>query len=563
MQKLKEYIRHLVWQERAQVRETGRVFVVILVCLTSIVLVFGALFYLLENFYYSTPKTLVECFYFVWITFATIGYTDEGFTGGSLIRVFTILVGAYLITRFIVLSAHVYARIVVEEVYNLRVIEQMRRKLKQAKGHFLIFGDDRELVNKIIEGLLNRGEEVFYISENEELTKEFHKIYKDLKYLNLKVFKEDSLDLLRLDEADGAYLLFIEDEKNILLSALLEGRVRTISRYSGDFAAVPRFKRVGVAPISPHFSGGLKMVSTMIRPKVTEFLDKYVFPERALLEFRKVPPSEEPEGELLQIPLCGIVNGKMDFNTPPTPGQEMLAIAFRDSHTANRKLGELVAADLPVRTDRFLVLGGGLIGATVLGEVCATRREVMIIDPNEKKIESLRSLYGETGITYTVGDGTTVDYDINQFDGVAIATPMDEKNFTIGLDFAGTRIHRVVRAIDDDMDHHYRKIGAIPVFVGKVGSERMLREVTNKFANDVLLRMLQQFWRMDEVFITRPGSRTDLLEQYPGRVIALCRDKMCYFGVDAEENLQWGDVLLICGHVDENKKLRISHRQED
>ena len=127
MQKFKEYIRHLVWQERAQVRETGRVFVVILVCLTSIVLVFGALFYFLENFYYSTPKTLVECFYFVWITFATIGYTDEGFTGGSLIRVFTILVGAYLITRFIVLSAHVYARIVVEEVYNLRVIEAGQR----------------------------------------------------------------------------------------------------------------------------------------------------------------------------------------------------------------------------------------------------------------------------------------------------------------------------------------------------------------------------------------------------------------------------------------------------
>jgi len=563
VEKFKEYIQHLFWQERAQVRETGRVYVVILVCLVSIVSVFGVLFYFLENFYYGTPKTLVECFYFVWITFATIGYTDEGFTGGTLIRVFTILVGAYLITRFIVLSAYVYARIVVEEVYNLRVIEQMKKQLRQAKGHFLIFGDDRELINKIIEGLLNRGEEVFFISENEELTKEFHQIYKNLIYLNLKVFKEDSLDLLRLGEAGGAYLLFKEDEKNILLSALLEGRLQVISRYSGDFAAVPRFKRVGVEPISPHFSGGLKMVSTMIRPKVTEFLDRYVFPERALLEFRKVPPSEEPEGELLQVPLCGIVNGRMNFNIPPTPGQEMLAIAFRDSLTASRKLGEMAAADLPVRTDKFLVLGGGLIGATILGEVSATRREVMIIDPNEKKIESLRSIYGEVGITYMAGDGTTADYDVNQFDGVAIATPTDEKNFTIGLDFADTRIHRVVRAIDDDMDHHYRKIGAIPVFVGKVGSEHMLREVTNKFANDVLLRMLQQFWRMDEVFITRPGSRADLLEQYSGQVIALCRDKMCYFGVDADENLQWGDILLICGHVNENKKLRIYHRQED
>jgi len=87
--------------------------------------------------------------------------------------------------------------------------------------------------------------------------------------------------------------------------------------------------------------------------------------------------------------------------------------------------------------------------------------------------------------------------------------------------------------------------------------------VTNKFANEVLLRMLHQFWRMDEVFITNPGRMADLTEDYNGRVFALCRDKMCYFSVDAGENLQWGDVLLVCGHVDENKKLRFRHRQEE
>ncbi len=563
MQKLKDYLRHLLWQERAQLRETARVYVVILVCLTSIAVVFGGLYYLLEKFYYGTPRTLAECFYFVWITFSTIGYTDEGFTGGTLIRWITILVGAYLITRFIVLSAHVYARIVVEEVYNLRVIEQMKRQLKQAEGHFLIFGDDRELVNKIIEGLIERGEEVFYISEDEELMKEFKQEYKELKYLNLKAFKVDSLDLLRPEAASGAYLLFIEDEKNILLAALLRGRVLIISRFSGDFASAPRFIRVGVEPISPHFSGGLKMVSTMIRPKVTEFLDRFIFPQSSLLEFRKVPSTEEPEGEFQQVPICKIVDGKMDFNAPPEPGHDMLAIGFRDPQAAKRKLGRLDAADLPLRTNKFLVLGAGLIGSTIIGEVLATRREVMVIEPSEKKVEALQAVHGDKGITFMVGDGTMVDYDVNQFDGVAIATPVDEKNFTIGLDFADTRIHRVVRAIDDDMEHHYRKIGAIPVFVGKVGSERMLREVTNKFANEVLLRMLHQFWRMDEVFITNPGRMADLTEDYNGRVFALCRDKMCYFSVDAGENLQWGDVLLVCGHVDENKKLRFRHRQEE
>jgi len=562
VEKLKEYIRHLFWQERAQLRETARVYVVILVCLVSIVLIFGCIYYFLSRLY-GIEKTLVECFYFVWITFSTIGYTDEGFTDGSLIRAFTILVGAYLITRYIVLSAHVYARIVVEEVYKLRVIEQMKKQLKQAEGHFLIFGDDHELINKIIQGLLNRDEEVYFVSENEEMINDFSQTYKHLKHLKTKVFKEDTLDLLRPEKARNAYLLFVEDEKNILLSALLQGRVQAISRFSGDFTAVPRFKRLGVEPISPHFSGGLKMVSTMIRPKVTEFLDRFVFPERSLLEFRKTLYEEDRVKEMVDVPLCRVVDGKMDFTAAPEPGQEMLAIGFRDPLATVRKLGQLTAPDLPVRTDKFLVLGAGFIGATILGEVRATRRAVTVIEPNEKKIENLRAIHGEAGITYMVGDGTTVEYDVGDFDGVAIATPVDEKNFTIGLDFADSRVHRVVRAIDDDMDLHYRKIGAIPVFVGQVGSERMLREVTNRFANEVLLRMLQQFWRMDEVFISRPGKLADLTQKYPDRIIALCRDKMCFFGTDSEENLRWGDVLIVCGHVKNNKKLRISQRLED
>jgi voltage-gated potassium channel len=558
--KLKEYLRHLFWHERAQLRETARVYVVILVCLTSVILIFGILYYFLSRLY-GIEKTLAECFYFVWITFSTIGYTDEGFTGGSFIRVVTIFVGAYLITRYIVLSAHVYARIVVEEVYKLRVVERMKKQLQHADKHFLIFGDDRELINKIIQGLIKRGEEVFFISEDEKMVDEFSQEYNKLKYIKIKVFKEDTIDILRPEAASGAYLLFKEDGKNILLSALLKGRVRVISSFSGDFTAVSRFARVGVQPISPHFSGGLKMVSTMIRPKVTEFLDKFVFPERAVLEFRKMVPGESHEKNQ-HVPLCGMAGEKIDFALPPDPERGMLVIGYRDSGNASRKLGELTAADLPVRTDSFLILGAGMIGATILGESAATRREVTIIEPSEKKLEDLRALHGERGITYLVGDGTSMEYDVGKFDGVAIATPMDEKNFTIGLDFADSRVHRVVRAIDDDMDLHYRKIGAIPVFVGQVGSERMLREVTNKFANEVLLRMLQQFYRMDQVFITHPCKLSDVMNNYSGRIIAFCRDNVCYFGVDDNESFQWGDTLLICGQVEENKHLRILHRLE-
>ncbi|MEA2062624.1 MAG: hypothetical protein U9P14_02895, partial [Gemmatimonadota bacterium] len=265
MEKLKSYFRNLFLHEQAQSKEALRVYVVFLLAISIVVVFFGVIYYLLQGFLLDTEKTLIECFYFIWITFSSIGYTDEGFTGSGLVRVITIFVGAYLITRYIVLSAHVYARTVVEEVYKTRVADRMRKRLEKVNEHFLIFGDDRELINKIIQGLLNRGDKVYFISENEELISEFEHQYKEMMYLKTKVFKKDSIDMLRPEAASLAYLLYNDDDKNVLLGALLQGRVRAISRFSGDFSVVPRFERVDVHPISPHFSGGLKMVSTMIR----------------------------------------------------------------------------------------------------------------------------------------------------------------------------------------------------------------------------------------------------------------------------------------------------------
>ncbi|HUU28886.1 MAG TPA: NAD-binding protein [archaeon] len=522
--------------------------------------IFGMAYYLLERFQ-GTPRTLIECLYFVWITMASIGYTDEGFTGGTFIRLVTIIVGIYLVTRFIILSAHIYARVVVEEVYNLKVLNEMRKSLERAEGHFIIFGDDRELINKIIQGLVEQ-HDVYLVSEDIKLLQEFKDMYKALKYIVAKPSSAETVDLLRPEAAKCAYLLYLEDERNVLLAAMLENRVRVISTFSGDFSHIQRFRRVGVEPISPHFSGGLKMVSVMIRPKSTDFLDRFLFPVDGLLEFR-VMPKRIAEGGWQYVPLAQVVDGKIRFDASSNEGTKVLAIGFKDPLSAVRKLGRLEAPDLPVRTDKFLVLGGGTIGNTIIEELIATRREIIIVEPVAAKIDSLQKRFGKDGLEFHLGTGLGKDYSLEQFDAVAICTPYDEKNFALGLDFVDTPLLRIVRAVDDDMEFHYRRIGAIPVFVGKVGSDRMLREVTNKYVNEVLHQMLTQSYRIDQVFITKTCTLRELKENFPIRAIALCRENNCFFGVEDEEELQDGDTLIVCGHVDLNKSLRIHHRLED
>ena len=553
---LKNYLRDLLWHERAQLRETMRVFTVFLFSVLIVVTLFGLLYYGILRVL-GEPLSLVECCYFVWITFATIGYGDTGFTGTALIRVITILVGVFLTMRFIILAAHVYARVVVEEVYNLRVIKQMKKSLETAEGHFLIFGDDHELINKIIEGLVGNNE-VFMVSEDTALLQEFKEQYKALKYLIAKPSSAETVDLLRPEVARCAYLLFREDEKNILLSAMLEKRVRVISSFSGNFTSVPRFKKVGVVPISPHFSGGLKIVSTMIRPQMTEFLDNFIFPQTSLLEFKTIP-YEETESAWYYAILASKVDGEMVFGNTGAPGEEVVVIGFRDPSSASKKLGSFKSQELPLTTDRFLVIGGGTIGATVVSELHATKRGVLLIDSAVEEVERIRAQFSGEGVEYLVGDALSSNIDIDTFDGVAICTPVDEKNFTIGLDYIGHRIIRVVRAVDEDMEFHYKRIGAIPVFVGRVGSGRMLREVTNQFANEGLRGMLIQNFRLDQIYLSRPCVLADLTAEFGVQAIAVCRAGAFFFGPEASEELQAGDTLIFCGSVDANKKLRMKH----
>jgi len=524
-----------------------------------IISLFGTIYYLLLEIQ-GVPQPFTECIYFVWITLATVGYGDTGFHGSSLILIVTILVGTYLITRFIVLSAHVYARILVEQVYDLQVLNEMRRSLEKAGGHFLIFGDDRELINKIIQGLIAH-QEVYLVSEDLRMLKEFKEDYESLKYIVAKPFRAETVDFLRPKEAKGAYLLYCEDEKNILLAAMLENKVRVISAFSGNSAAVPRFRRVGVEPISPHFSGGLKIVSTLIRPKSTEFLDRFLLPDDGVLEFKIVKSGETGEN-FRYVALGSMVKDKLDFSSPPERGADILTIGFRNPESTVHKIGRLDAPDLPLTKDRFLVMGGGTIGGTVIEELRATLREVTVIEPLANKIEASRRRFGEEGIIYIQGDGESTQYRKEEFDGVAICTPIEEKNFAIGLDFVGSRLLRVVRAVDDDMESHYHRIGAIPVFIGEVGSARMLREVTNKFVNEVLHSMLHQHYRIDQVYISKHSTMRELKKQFGVQVIALCRGNICYFGSNDDEIFHEGDTLIICGHVEANKKLRMFHLLE-
>ena len=530
--KLKSWIKELMMHERAQISETNKIYGLFLFSVGVMVCTFGGACYLLQR-YLGTGQSLVECLYFVWITLATIGYSDQGFTGSTLLRWATMIGGSYLIVRFIVLAAHVYARTVVDEVYSLGLMREMRRCLTKAQGHFLVFGDDRELMGQIIGGLLER-QEVYLVSDDEKLIEDLKSTFPALKYLKAKPFKAETVDELRPEAAASAYLLYLDDAKDILLAAMLRDRVQVISMFSGNPAALPRFKQVGVTPISPYVMGALKVVSSMIRPQVTDFLDRYVFSDTAPLEF-----SIRPNGGSGQsgkcIPICAVDDGNIDFSSPSAQDQPALVIGFKPGTPPQRALGPIGGPRLHVKTDKFLVIGEGVIAKTVINELELTQRKITRHDsPSDAESPDER----------------------DEFDGVALCTPEDDQNFTSALDFVDSRTLQVVRTMDEDMKPHYDQIGAIPVSIGQVGAGNMLREGTNRFLNEVLRTMVSQSYRFDQAVIATTTTLGAFEAEFGLRVIAFCRKNTCRILSGVEEELKQGDTVIICGHVDANRKCR-------
>ena len=134
-------------------------------------------------------------------------------------------------------------------------------------------------------------------------------------------------------------------------------------------------------------------------------------------------------------------------------------------------------------TGHFIVCGGGITGEVIVDELLATRKQVVVVDVDERRLEQLRAT---RGVTVIIGDATTDEVlaqaGIAQAAGLAAALPGDKDNVFLIITAkrlrTGPGMRIVSLASSDAVSENLRAAGADAVVsASTIGGMRIASEL--------------------------------------------------------------------------------------
>ena len=180
----------------------------------------------------------------------------------------------------------------------------MQDRIDAMNQHYIICGVGR-VGSNVARELSTTGRQWVAIEENHEVIEALRE--KDPSVLIIHGDAQDDELLARagLDRAAGVFAVTGDDGRNLLitLSAKQQNPAARLVARCHEVRNIDKLKRVGAdAIVSPDFTGGMRIVSSMIRPAVVGFLDEMLRSEdRLRVEEVTLPPGFAPRsvGDLL------------------------------------------------------------------------------------------------------------------------------------------------------------------------------------------------------------------------------------------------------------------------
>ncbi len=218
-----------------------------------------------------------EALFHVVITLSTVGYGElPGMDHMTAARAFTMLL-IVLGTGTVVYFASVVTALVVEgDLRDLFERNRMKKAIEKLQGHVIVCGVGRTGSQVVNELRLTRTPFVA-VDTNEEALRKLHDEHHDVLYLVGDAAEDGTLSAAGIDRAFGLVAALSDDPENlyITLSARsLNPSLRIITK-AVEAAAEPKMRKAGADKVvSTNRIGGMRLVSEMIRPNVTEFLDQ-------------------------------------------------------------------------------------------------------------------------------------------------------------------------------------------------------------------------------------------------------------------------------------------------
>jgi voltage-gated potassium channel len=253
------------------------------------------------------PQTsTLDALYMTFITVATIGYhevIDLSHSPGG--RVFTMFIAAAGILNFSYMMAVLTAFIVEVDINQALRRRRMQKQIEKLEGHYIVCGIGR-VGSNVVEELDATGRAYVTIDVDPAKLRQHCDRHPEGLIVQGDAGEDDVLNRAGLPRAAGVFAITGDDSKNLVITLSakqLNPGVRVVARCH-EVNFVEKIRRVGADDIvSPDFTGGMRIASSMIRPNVVGFLDEMLRADRALRVEEVTVPVIFPETTFGQLGL--------------------------------------------------------------------------------------------------------------------------------------------------------------------------------------------------------------------------------------------------------------------
>ncbi|HEY5994454.1 MAG TPA: NAD-binding protein [Gallionellaceae bacterium] len=241
----------------------------------------------------GSQYTWMDCFYMTFITVATIGYNevvDLSHDPGG--RLFTVIIATLGIGTMTYMFSSVTALILESDINQAWRRKRMMQAISRMSGHYIVCGVGRVGSNVAAE-LVATGRECVVIDSDLAHLELFLEKHPAQPYMHADATDNDVLLAAGIMHARGIFAVAADDSQNLVISLSakqLNPGVRVVARCH-ELKNVEKTRMAGADEIvSPDFTGGLRIVSAMVRPHVVSFLDEMLKTEDSLrLEEFSIP----------------------------------------------------------------------------------------------------------------------------------------------------------------------------------------------------------------------------------------------------------------------------------
>jgi voltage-gated potassium channel len=222
--------------------------------------------------------SLGDCAYMTTISITTVGYGEViSVAKVPYARLLTVLIIFSGLGVAVYFASAMTAFVVEGEFQQLRKRRRMKQQMAKVSGHIIVCGIGTSGLHVVTELLASRWQ-VVCIDASEERIRRVHELVGGDKVPCIMgdATADEVLKEAGIDRARGVIASLSSDKENlfVVISARqLNPQLKIVAK-GVDIGVSEKLRRAGAdVVVTPAYIGGIRMVSEMVRPQVTEFLD--------------------------------------------------------------------------------------------------------------------------------------------------------------------------------------------------------------------------------------------------------------------------------------------------